>query len=194
MEVPLATRDLIIKLREDSLSIRKIGQIVKRTHSSVQYILEKYAKTKSIQSLQRTGRPQKLDTNHKRAILRTIRCDPQTSAPILASMIENDYNIKVVPETIRNVMRKAGYNSRTARRTPFLHTPPQSPDINAIEHLWGEIKRNLKKYTIKNKEDLKSNILLEWENIQPSTIQKLVQTMPKRMQEIIKLKGGPTDH
>lgn len=75
-----------------------------------------------------------------------------------------------------------------------LHKPPESPDINAIEYLWGEIKRNLKKYIIKNKEDLKAKILLEWENIQPSTTQKLIQTMPKKMQEIIKVKDGPTDH
>jgi hypothetical protein len=30
--------------------------------------------------------------------------EPKTSAPKLAGMIDTDYNIKVVPQTIRNVI------------------------------------------------------------------------------------------
>ena len=68
----------------------------------------------------RTGRPAKLEHHHKRTILKVIRSESKTSAPNLANTIDNDYGIKVVPQTIRNVLKNAGYNSRPARRKPFI--------------------------------------------------------------------------
>jgi len=35
-----------------------------------------------------------------------------------------------------------------------LNTPPQSPDINSIEHLWDEIGRRLKNDQTRNKYQL----------------------------------------
>ncbi|KAF2904545.1 hypothetical protein ILUMI_01634, partial [Ignelater luminosus] len=40
-----------------------------------------------------------------------------------------------------------------------LHSPPQSPDMNLIEHLWNAISRKLKNKHITNKAELKSAIL-----------------------------------
>jgi len=37
-----------------------------------------------------------------------------------------------------------------------LHTPPQSPDLNPIEHLWGILKDAIKKRHISNRKDLKT--------------------------------------
>lgn len=75
-----------------------------------------------------------------------------------------------------------------------LHTPPQSPDMNPIEHLWDEMKRRLKNHRIRSKQQLRAKIVEEWGKIQIETTKKLVQTMPKRMREIIRNKGDPTDH
>lgn len=75
-----------------------------------------------------------------------------------------------------------------------LHTPPQSPDLNPIEHLWDVIGRELKKYAIKNKAELKRAIQDIWNNISPETTTKLVGVMQKRLREVINAKGGPTDH
>lgn len=35
-----------------------------------------------------------------------------------------------------------------------LETPPQSPDINVIEHLWSYLENQLKNHTINNRKDL----------------------------------------
>lgn len=37
-----------------------------------------------------------------------------------------------------------------------LHTPPQSPDLNPIEHLWDEIGRRIRNRDVKNKNELKN--------------------------------------
>lgn len=337
MEIPVPIRELIIKLRKDGKSLRVIAGIVNKSRSTVQYIINKYQQTNSLENRKRTGRPTKLEHHHERAILKVIRSEPKTSARKLANMIHNDYGVKVVPQTIRNVLKKSGYNGRTARRKPFiskinkqkrmdfakahmyrprefwnsvifsdeckfnlfgsdgrvkiwrmkntemecknlratvkhgggsimvwgcmnaagtgnlvfidgimdqdvylnilkdnldysarklgldrrfifqqdndpkhtarrvkewllyntpkqLHTPPQSPDINPIEHLWDEIKRRLQKHNIKNKTELKNAILLEWNSITSDVTEKLINSMQKRMFAIHKAKGGPTTY
>jgi len=46
-----------------------------------------------------------------------------------------------------------------------LHTPPQSLDLNPIEHLWGILNDTIKKRHISNREDLKIALQEEWESI-----------------------------
>jgi len=46
--------------------------------------------------------------------------DPKTSTPKLAGMIDTDYNVRVVPQSIRNIIRNAGYKGYVARKKPFI--------------------------------------------------------------------------
>lgn len=73
-----------------------------------------------------------------------------------------------------------------------LKTPPQSPDLNPIEHLWDEIGRRVRKRGVKNKEELKQALLDEWDKIPAEVTHKLVGSMKKRLLEVIRNKGGPT--
>jgi dipeptidase len=73
-----------------------------------------------------------------------------------------------------------------------LHTPPQSPDINPMEHLWDEIGRKIRTHNVRNKQQLKNAILTEWNAIDPEITKKLVNSMKKRLIDDIKARGGPT--
>ncbi|GBN98109.1 hypothetical protein AVEN_49076-1 [Araneus ventricosus] len=46
-----------------------------------------------------------------------------------------------------------------------LKTPPQSPDLNPIEHIWRELEVKVRKHDIKTKSDLKTVMMEEWMNI-----------------------------
>ncbi|GFU74618.1 transposable element Tcb1 transposase [Trichonephila clavipes] len=49
---------------------------------------------------------------------------------------------------------------------PFqLHTPPQSPDLNPIEHLWDLLERKIRLHNISRKDILNSVLKNEWEKI-----------------------------
>ena len=72
-----------------------------------------------------------------------------------------------------------------------LETPPQSPDINVIEHLWEHLENQLKNYTISNKNDLIKVLKDEWAKIYPSVCRNLVESMPRRLVAVIKSKGLP---
>ena len=78
---------------------------------------------------------------------------------------------------------------------PHLMTPPaQSPDMNVIENLWALLDKNIRSHKISNKEELKKALLEEWQKITLETTQKLVQSMPTRIQALVKAKGFHTKY
>ncbi|KAL1914147.1 uncharacterized protein VTP21DRAFT_10818 [Calcarisporiella thermophila] len=77
-----------------------------------------------------------------------------------------------------------------------LEWPSQSPDLNLIEHLWGEIQRRLDKYPLKpkNKNELWERIEKTWEGIEQAYIEKLYASMPARVHSVYYAKGGYTKY
>jgi hypothetical protein len=77
-----------------------------------------------------------------------------------------------------------------------LSWPPQSPDLNPIEHLWDEIDRRLRKLYDHptSKDDLWRIIQDVWNDLHEDTnvYIKLIESMPERIQDVIKAKGGYT--
>ena len=78
----------------------------------------------------------------------------------------------------------------------LLDWPPQSPDLNPIEHLWGELKRGIGKYytDCPNIEVLWQRCKDVWNFIPSEKYQNLVDSMPRRIQAVLKAKGGYTKY
>lgn len=75
-----------------------------------------------------------------------------------------------------------------------LETPPQSPDLNVIEHLWQHIKTRIHKRNFSNKMELKQILMDEWNKIEPSYCEKLVRSIPQRLADVIQNDGYPTKY
>ena len=74
--------------------------------------------------------------------------------------------------------------------------PAQSADLNPIEHLWHHLKKRLGEH-----ENPPNGILQLWERVQEewnkisaSTCQNLIESMPRRVEAVIKAKGGYTKY
>lgn len=76
----------------------------------------------------------------------------------------------------------------------LLEWPAQSPDINPIEHLWAYMKQELKKCPPKNVNDLKNKLVIIWNQIPITFCEKLVKSVPKRIEEVMRAKGGHTSY
>lgn len=78
------------------------------------------------------------------------------------------------------------------KKFQVLDWPPQSPDFNPIENLWGLLKRKVAKARPTNINQLWVKIQAAWQQILPEEITRLIQSMPHRMKTAISAKGGST--
>jgi len=69
-----------------------------------------------------------------------------------------------------------------------------SPDLNPIENLWGIVKRKKRNKRPKNADELKATVKETWASIQPQQCRKLITSMPRRIEAVIKAKGAPTKY
>uniref|UniRef100_A0AAY5KIQ5 Tc1-like transposase DDE domain-containing protein n=1 Tax=Esox lucius TaxID=8010 RepID=A0AAY5KIQ5_ESOLU len=77
-----------------------------------------------------------------------------------------------------------------------LKWPPQSPDLNPIEHLWDVVERELRALDVHptNLHQLQDAILSICANISKECFQHLVELMPRRIKAVLKEKGGQTQY
>ncbi|KAE8249728.1 hypothetical protein A4X06_0g3092 [Tilletia controversa] len=77
-----------------------------------------------------------------------------------------------------------------------LDWPAQSPDLNPIEQVWRKLKEQLKTYSTPaaNLQQLKDRIQEQWDLIPADYIQRLVASMPARVEAVIKAKGRNTKY
>ncbi|CAM2719031.1 unnamed protein product [Rotaria socialis] len=160
-------RELVIKHHLNGDSIRTIVKKVDLSHSTIHSIIKKWNDTGSV--MNRLGRGRKRHTTSRvdRIIHRTIISNRRKAAPDVAIDLKRDHNNK-------------------------LKWPPQSPDLNPIEHIWDELERRLKPHSPKNKNELWNIMQKEWNGIGREVTSKLVDSMPNRLQEVMKHHGGPT--
>src|SRR6478609_4963933 len=77
---------------------------------------------------------------------------------------------------------------------PVLPWPSQSPDLNPIEHMWRHLKLKLALYEQRARgvHELWERIKIEWETFDKDICCKYIDSMPARVQAVIKAKGGNT--
>ncbi len=75
-----------------------------------------------------------------------------------------------------------------------LDWPANSPDLNPIENLSGIVKRKMRDTRPNNANDLKATVKETWASIPPQQCHKLITSMPRRIEAVIKAKGAPTKY
>ncbi len=73
----------------------------------------------------------------------------------------------------------------------LLKWPPQSPDLNPIEHLWDVVEREIHIMDVQptNLQQLRDAIVPIWTNISEECFQHLVESMPRRIKAVLKATG-----
>ncbi|GFU91521.1 transposable element Tc1 transposase [Trichonephila clavipes] len=265
-ETSIDVRRFILRLFKKGKSYREIAKIVGRSHSCVQKIIGRFKSDGLIENKSGRGRKSILSDVAKRKVLKDTKIDPKLSAVKLAAETSRIMGRSLSAETVRNVIRHAGYSSRVARKKPFislqnqkkslefakthhlktdnfwkkvifsdeskfnifggdgrrtvwrkpntafypknlrptvkhgggsvmlLHTPPQSSDINVIENLWAILETAVQKHQIRSKAHLKQVLQEEWDKISSDTTKKLVESVPRHLEDIIKAKGHATKY
>ena len=78
----------------------------------------------------------------------------------------------------------------------LLSWPAQSPDLNPIEHLWGILKRKIyeHEYPAEGVDEIWERAAAAWAKITIEEVQSLIRSMPRRIEAVIKAKGGHTKY
>ena len=80
------------------------------------------------------------------------------------------------------------------KRIQRLKWPSFFPDMNPIEHLWDKVERRMKKEQPKNEKDLQECLTRVWNGIEKPVLKKLVDSVPNRLNEVIRMKGYSTGY
>ncbi len=75
-----------------------------------------------------------------------------------------------------------------------LDWPANSPDLKSIENIRGIVKRKMRNKRPKNADELKATVQETWGSIPPQQCHKLITSMPRRIEAVIKAKGAPVKY
>ena len=77
----------------------------------------------------------------------------------------------------------------------WWYTPPESPDLNPVELVWGSLKQFLRNSAKpKNLEELKQGIKQFWQTLTPEVCRKYISHLKKVIPKIIQVEGGPSGY
>lgn len=101
--------------------------------------------------------------------------------------LQQDNDPKHASLRIENFFEEKGVN--------WWPTPPESPDLNPIENIWGSLKQYLRNvYKPKNLEELKCGIQQFWVTLTPEVCTRYIQHIQKVIPKVIENNGGPSGY
>ncbi|KAJ4437995.1 hypothetical protein ANN_13934 [Periplaneta americana] len=118
-ELSTELKHTIISLALRGYSLRKIGNIVKKPHSTVSYIVNKFKYNGSIKNIPRS-RKSFLNEKEKRFIVNKVKVNPRVTAPEIVQMLQQASGKKVSSRTVRRVLWQHGYCGRIPRKRPYV--------------------------------------------------------------------------
>jgi len=105
---------------------------------------------------------------------------------------------RVIFQQDNDSKHKARSVQERLKEQPFevLEWPPQSTDLNPIEHLWATLKRRLNEYERppNGMIELWERIQTEWDKIDKEVCARLIESMASRINAVWKSKGMWTDY
>ena len=78
---------------------------------------------------------------------------------------------------------------KETHRVRCIDWPPNSPDLNPIENLWGVLKHRIMVNAPKTIEEVENMIYSHWETFEPEFLSKLTNSMRKRCNLVIASEG-----
>ena len=103
-----------------------------------------------------------------------------------------DINDPIVMEDNAPVHKGVCIQTRKDLGMITLDHPPNSPDLNPIETVWGDMKDTVaKNYAeISSVQELKRIVQMLWDDYPDDKWDSLIESMPDKMRKVIAAKGG----
>ncbi|PIO59665.1 hypothetical protein TELCIR_18868 [Teladorsagia circumcincta] len=125
-----------------------------------------------------------------------IRMDSQKYCEIIercympfATTIYNGYGVLVQDNAPAH---KSAYTTARMKtlKIKLLDWPPESPDLNPIELVWGSLKSFVRKQNPRTVEELRKTVAVFWKSLTPAVCTNYIMGMQKKLYRVIKNEGG----
>ena len=116
----LHQRSLVVDLKNQGKSYRQIQKETRIPFTTVSSIVKKHNLIGTVASVASRGRKRKTTSAIDRNIIINVKKNRFVSATKLSLKVQEDHNITVTSQTIRNLIREQGYRGRVVRKKPFL--------------------------------------------------------------------------
>ncbi|GIZ03034.1 transposable element Tc1 transposase [Caerostris extrusa] len=145
--------------------------------STVAYVIKKWKVSGDCRNVPRVGSPTKLEDRDRRVLTREIR--KNRTQPM--ALIREEFQQASVRKHICMVFMVV--------LLPISH-------LNPIENLWDSLPRRIQGCTNRPKwvKELLCLLQAEWKKIPLAVIQRLVESMPRRVHAVIASRGGSTNY
>lgn len=128
-----------------------------------------------------------LEKNQMRQILiRQMKPSLRELVGLEHGILQQDNDPKHKSNVCQNYLKNQNIN--------VLPWPSQSPDLNCIENLWHKLNSECMERKCKNEEELFKLLQKAWNNLDKNYLKNLVNSMPRRIEAVIKSKGFPTKY
>ena len=138
-EINSSEMKIIIWQWKQGKTLRKIGEMVERSHSSIQGVINSYKKTGNFISKPRSGRPSILNKREKRYVVNLVKKTPKISCTGIVSEVSQQFNKNLHINTIRRIIKNNGYNSRVSRKKPFISVVNRKKDLNLLNNIYTRV-------------------------------------------------------
>ena len=115
--IPEEIRNKVLILLDKGQSSPQIAKKLNLGHASVDRIRFKYRKEIKKPS---SGRPSKLTSNDRRCLLRLVTSGKVDNAVKLTKHLNTYTGHNLIPQTIRNMLKKSGMKAIVKQKKPFL--------------------------------------------------------------------------
>jgi transposase len=120
---------------------------------------------------------------YKRILVNNLKRSA-TSMGLTDFIFQQDNDPKHTSELLREYFER--------QEIKLLEWPSQSPDLNPIEHVWAHMKRCLAGKSFGTRDELKAELKSIWNSISSEFTAKLVKSMPRRIESVLRARGGNT--
>lgn len=114
--------------------------------------------------------------------------------PFYKALSRRRPNVQFLQDNARCHTAKNTINWFTRNHIPLVPHPASSPDINAVEPCWQDLKRSIwdRPHPPTSHWELRKAIIEAWDSLPLSKVNNYILSMHRRAQAVIDAKGGPT--
>ncbi len=178
-------RKNIVEYFKYNVPQHQIAKALQISSSTVHNIIKRFRETGEISVRKGQGWRPLLDARGLQALRRHCITHRHDSVIDITKWAQEYFQKPLSVNTIRRAICRCQLKLYHAKRKPYLN-------MVVVENIWRIIKQKIHQRWPRTLQQLETYIRQEWDQIPTPKLQKLITSMPRRLQTVLKRRGDAT--